>query len=157
MESDAELQRKANPEERVVFATGDSVHVAEADVPKYLILGVSRDAYRFMAAGRTHTFDLRYLGLPTQLIMFGGKSHAHILDSMSLFTGGPKIADMHTEHPVAEDESMLPKMRKAARAWSVMRGAHQWQPLKEATDAELDTLFAAILQQEITPGDLRSV
>lgn len=146
--------RKANKHERVAFATGGSVHVEAADVPEFIVLGVSRDAYKFMSSGRTHTFDLRYLGLPSQLIMFGGKSYGHVLDALALMAPGRLISDLKTEHPVKEDESMIVKMRKGARAWSAgMLG----NPLEGYTDADLDDLFAAILRQDITPGDLRGV
>lgn len=164
-ESSAELQRKAKPEERVVFMAADSIRIGEdpqgnaLEVPKFLVLGVSRDAYKFMSKGRTHTFDLRYLGLPTQLVMFGGKSRAHILDQCKIFSGdAPVVADMHSEHAVAEDESMIFKMRAAARAWQVFNGYGDPQtPLADCTDEELDRLFKAILRIDITQGDLRAI
>lgn len=151
METSEDLQRKAKPEERVVFAAGG--YEQDSPVPRFLLLGVSRDAYRFMSGGRTHTFDLRYLGLPTQIIMMGGKSRAHILDALSMFMGDtPKVADMHSEHPVQEDEQAIPRIRKATRAYLKGLGLE-----REFTDAEIDGLMAAMLQQGIEAGDLRGL
>lgn len=38
-----------------------------------LILGIPQAGWEFMKDGMTHTFDLRSLGVPIRLILFGAK------------------------------------------------------------------------------------
>lgn len=138
-------------EEQVLFmVSGDQVPVQAGvtTVPKYLLLGVSSKAWEYMRGGKNHNFDLRRMGLPTQLIMFGGKTHAHLMDSLSLWTGPvPKIADMHTDNAVPVDEQAMPRMRAAARGWGYeqLSGAMHY-PLANLNDEELDDLITTTLQ-----------
>lgn len=143
-------------EEQVLFLmSGEQVPVEAGvtGVPKYLLLGISKKAWEYMRKGKNHNFDLRRLGLPMQLILFGGATHDHLMDSISLFTGPvPKVADMHTDNKVKEDERVIPMMRAAARKWEkdLNHLGTPIKPLEHCTDAELDNLFDTLLK---APGE----
>lgn len=64
-------------EEKVIFAVAPPAH---ANAPVTVVLGVPEGAWRYMNTGRTHTFDLTSLGLPIQIVMYGGQSHDHTME-----------------------------------------------------------------------------
>lgn len=63
-------------EQRIVFAIGDDKET--------VILGIPEAAWEFMKNGMTHTFDLRSLGVPIRLILFGGKDWAACLAPLKI-------------------------------------------------------------------------
>lgn len=64
-------------DEKVVFAITDDPK------DKTVILGVSDAAWNFMKDGMTHTFDLRSLGVPFKIILFGGRTNAQIRNMLN--------------------------------------------------------------------------
>jgi hypothetical protein len=59
--------------EKVVFGIGE-----DAKGTKTVIIGVSDASWKYMRDGRTHTLDLTGLGLPIQIILFGGRTQEGI-------------------------------------------------------------------------------
>lgn len=123
------MTEKAIGDERVVFAVDSGMTTA--------ILGVSHKAWLYMRDGKTHTFDLRKMGFPINIVLLGGKTRAHIIDHLGPLLGsGPKIADMHSENAIPEDEKAITRMRNATRPYV----PHMKD---EEIDNFLQTVFAA--------------
>lgn len=55
---------------------------AQDDGSPVAIIGIPEAAWRYMADGKTHTFDLRSLGFPVQIMLFGARDHRHALDML---------------------------------------------------------------------------
>ena len=66
-------------EHNVVFGIGEN-----QEGRKYLILGVSKEAWLFMKDGQTHTFDMSSLGLPFDVLLFGAPTRQAALNMISL-------------------------------------------------------------------------
>lgn len=47
-----------------------------------VLIGIPAAGWEFMKDGRTHTFDLRSLGIPVRIALFGGKDRATLLASL---------------------------------------------------------------------------
>lgn len=58
-------------DQRVTVAIGEPMQGAAG--PKTLIVGMPFGAWRYMKDGKTHHFDLSALGIPLQVMIFGGK------------------------------------------------------------------------------------
>jgi hypothetical protein len=67
-------------EQKVVFAIsyGD-------DGVATVLLGIPVAAWEYMKNGDTHTFDLAKVGLPVQIMMFGGPDHDACLEMIKPF------------------------------------------------------------------------
>lgn len=63
------------------------------------IIGVPELAWEYMKDGRTHTFDLRSLGFPVQIMIFGARDHRHALDLMGqgAEAAGMPVADLRDQ------------------------------------------------------------
>ena len=64
--------------EQAVFGLGnqpDGSHVA--------VIGIHEKAWEHMRDGQTHTFDLRSLGYPVQIILFGAKDQSTAIRLMT--------------------------------------------------------------------------
>ena len=72
---------------------------AQPDGSPIAIIGVPDEAWRYMADGRTHTFDLRSLGFPVQIILFGARDHRQALDliGQGAEARGMPIADLRDQ------------------------------------------------------------
>lgn len=62
-------------EQKVVFAAGPM-----PDAPPLLMFGIPEGAWEYMKNGKTHTFDLNNVGLPIQIMMYGGKDHDEVMN-----------------------------------------------------------------------------
>ena len=131
-------------ENQVVFMMSVEKTPVNSDVAKFLVLGVPKAAWEYMQHGRTHTFDLRAVGLPTQLVLFGEQSHARVVDTMSVFTGSHVKVDTKTDYAVPEDEQAIPRMVAAARKY--LREKLFMTRVEDFTDVELRGLIDAILK-----------
>ncbi len=89
----AELDR----EEKVVFGIAPSPNGPVA------ILGVTAAAWDYMKDGKTHTFDLRGIGFPVQIMMFGAQNHARVVE---LLGQGAEARGMPVHDSRDEDFSM---------------------------------------------------
>ena len=65
-------------DQQIVFALATMKN--ETDMPA-LLIGVSEKAWEYMSDGKTHTFDLKFIGLPIQIVLFGGKDLKEIKDT----------------------------------------------------------------------------
>ena len=116
-----------------------------------VVLGVPDAAWEYMKDGRSHTFGLRKVGFPVDIIMFGGRTRAHILDALSVVQNGGDVAsklDTTTDFAIPEDERAVVKMRNSARAALFQLG---FGSTAETPDAVIDELCARILGAEPTP------
>ena len=62
--------------------------------PPTIVLGVSKAAWEFMQNGMTHTFDLRKVGVPVQIVMFGADSQddcAALMQQGAAAAGAPFV------------------------------------------------------------------
>jgi hypothetical protein len=97
-------------------ASPHSVVFALSEDNKFVILGVPEAAWEYMKDGKTHTFDLNAVGVPVSLVMFGGKTRGHVLETLGATMKLPEL-DTKTDYGVKEDERQLPRMRANARAY----------------------------------------
>jgi hypothetical protein len=67
-------------EKKVAVGLGEAL---PGDV-QVLILGVPAGAWEHMKDANTHTFDLRKIGIPLKLVMFGGPTYDEVIDTMDL-------------------------------------------------------------------------
>lgn len=72
-----------NIDQRVVFGAG----TGEGGMP-VIALGVSEKAWEYMKDGKSHTFDLRPIGLPITLVLFGGETRESIQAILQEAAGG---------------------------------------------------------------------
>lgn len=56
-------------ENQILFA------LMNADEGPILTLGIPKAAWNYMRNGKTHTFDLRNIGFPVRLMLFGAETH----------------------------------------------------------------------------------
>jgi hypothetical protein len=82
--------------EQVVFAVSPL-----ADGGLDILLGVSKDAWKYMQDGRCHTFDLTKLGLPIRILMFGCADHQKALDYIQAHNAS--VGVFETEDKRGED------------------------------------------------------
>lgn len=47
-----------------------------------VFLGISKEAWEHMKDGKTHTFDLTKVGIPLQLVLFGGPDKSTITSDL---------------------------------------------------------------------------
>lgn len=87
----------------------NKIAVALADAPpggvQTAILGVPKGAWDYMSDGKTHTFDLRQVGIPVQIVIFGGNDRATVMETMeaaSLMLSGQPLENK----PGAEDRNL---------------------------------------------------
>lgn len=80
-----------NREEKCVFGLA-----AQGDGSPIAIIGVTDAAWDYMREGMTHTFDLRSLGFPVQIILFGARDQRAALDLIGAGAEarGAPIADL---------------------------------------------------------------
>lgn len=83
-----------NRPEQCVFGLG-----AQEDGSPLAIIGVPEAAWQYMRDGKTHSFDLRALGFPVQIILFGAKDHRQALDliGQGAEARGTPIADLRDQ------------------------------------------------------------
>lgn len=65
-------------EEKMVFGIAPTTD----GKPPVITLGIPEGAWNHMKDGKTHTFDLTKVGFPVRLLVFGGKDHAAVLQSI---------------------------------------------------------------------------
>jgi hypothetical protein len=75
--------------ERAVFAVGEG-----RGGRKLVVIGIPEAGWEYMRGGRTHTFDLRSLGVPFGIVLFGGKDRAEILAQLPTT---PETKDLSAE------------------------------------------------------------
>lgn len=126
---------------QVVFATNPERTL--------LTLGVPEAAWEYMKDGKTHNFDLRRVGFPVGIMMFGGPSRAAILDQLSPVMQGKRVLyDMKTDYSIPEapkGERELDRMATRAREWLK---THYVQ----ISEGEAEKLILAILNPESPDG-----
>ncbi len=79
-------------EEQVLFGVSP-----RSDGSSDVLLGISDASWEYMKDGKTHTFDLRTIGLPIRIIMCGGRNHIQIkgwIDKHNRSLGLNTIKDM---------------------------------------------------------------
>ncbi|MBN8995922.1 MAG: hypothetical protein J0H94_11915 [Rhizobiales bacterium] len=64
-------------EEKVVFGIGTG-----ADGVPTILLGVTEKAWAYMRDGKTHTFDLRSIGVPVKIVAFGAADHTAVIQML---------------------------------------------------------------------------
>lgn len=132
-------------DQRMVFAIGQTSAVDPAtqqNIP-LLIMGITKKSFHFLMKGDNfQQFDFTRQGLATYMLVIAGETRAHVLDKMSVYMPGPKVADMHSDNIIPQDEQAVPKMRMKARGWQNGEGERL---LANAHDSELDDLFQTIL------------
>jgi len=81
-------------EEKCVFGLA-----AQGDGSPVAIIGVPKQAWEYMRDGKTHTFDLRALGFPVQIMLFGAENHRHAIDLMGqgAEAAGTPVADLRDQ------------------------------------------------------------
>lgn len=82
------------------------VAVGEPETPhdtRTLIFGVSKKAWEFMSDGRTHTVDLRHLGYPLQIVLFGGDTQEACLEQLDMAHADlSKLKDIGIKEPTKQ-------------------------------------------------------
>lgn len=136
-------------DQRMVFAIGQTMAVdptTKQNIP-LLIMGITKKSFHFLMKGDNfQQFDFTRQGLATYMLVIAGETRAHVLDKMSVYMPGPKVADMHSDNIIPQDEQAVPKMRERARAYNVDLGdGVPHYPLAYLSDEELDRLFKSIL------------
>lgn len=75
---DPKLEEKIRRHE-MIFAVAPPKEKGDPDT---VILGITTEAWNYMKDGMTHTFDLRKVGIPVQMIIYGSEDYptamAHI-------------------------------------------------------------------------------
>ncbi len=64
--------------------------------PPTVILGIPKAAWEYMQDSKTHTFDLTKVGIPVQILMFGGADRADVMrlmDKASTMISGQPLAN----------------------------------------------------------------
>lgn len=71
-----------NIEEKVVFGFSPE----GLDGVPLLLIGVPEGAWHYMQDGKTHHLDMTKIGLPVQLILYGGKDHSECMGHIERIT-----------------------------------------------------------------------
>jgi hypothetical protein len=108
-------------DEKLVFGLGT---IDDDGTNNFLAIGVPTKAWDYMRNGKTHTLDLRKVGVPIRLILFGCRDHAHGCELLT--TGahaeGNQVVDVRdqdlgikpTSKPIIEvDKSCYRSLRSA--------------------------------------------
>lgn len=78
-----------HPPHAVLFGVSDLPAGA-----KLVLLGVPEAGWQWMKDGKTHTFDLTKLGIPVQIMLFGGKDQADLKAQLAI---GPDVRDLSSK------------------------------------------------------------
>lgn len=84
-----------NIEEKIVFGVAPT----NDGKPPAILLGIPKGAWDYMKDGLTHTFDLTSIGLPIRLIIFRGKDHTSVMQTIegSMKDAGVPILDQRNK------------------------------------------------------------
>lgn len=130
-------------EDRMVFAAGQAENGLSL-----LIMGITKKSFHFLMRGDNYqSFDFTRQGIPLYMLAIAGETREHIIDRMSVYMPGPKVADMHSDNKIPQSEQAIPNMRTRARNFETfghITGLN-FKPLAHMSDRELDRLFKAIL------------
>lgn len=79
------------PEQKCVFGVAQ---LERDDVP-LMVVGISAEAWKYMADGKTHTFDLTSIGVPVRLMLFGAKTRAEATKAIESANAQRGAATLH--------------------------------------------------------------
>lgn len=123
-------------------ANQKSGQIVFAVAAETIIVGIPQDAWDHMKTGKTNTFNLRSIGLPFNLVIFGGKSRAHVLDTLKPTLHPDAKVDTESDYSIPEDEQAIVRLRRAAQKH--MRDRF----LVTLADDDADKLVNAIIKSE---------
>jgi hypothetical protein len=83
-------------EEKIIFALAPPTDKPGGNGNPVLMLGIPKGAWDYMKDGMCHTFDLTKIGLPVQLVVFGGNTHESTLADLHRAIGQIPVVDLRS-------------------------------------------------------------